>query len=54
MSSEPMVYVRTGPYCEPCLYFSSCPDHDPDGSQWRARQAPGTPYFDADGTPRVT
>ena len=54
MASTPMVYVQTGPYCEPCLYFSSCPEHDPDGSIWRAKQPKGTPYFDPDGTPRVT
>ena len=53
-ASKPMAYAQTGSYCEPCLYFSSCPTHDPDGSLWRARQPKGTPYFDADGTPRVT
>jgi hypothetical protein len=47
-SSRPMAYVQTGSYCEPCLYLSACPEHDPDGSLWRARNK-GMPYFDNEG-----
>lgn len=49
MSSQPMSYEQTRGYCEPCLYFSACPTHDPDGSAWRAKQHPGTPYYDDEG-----
>ena len=52
MSSEPMVYIQTRGYCEPCLYFSSCPAHDPDGTIWQANHK-GELYFDGSGTEHV-
>jgi hypothetical protein len=50
--STPMVYVQTRGYCEPCLYFSACPVHDPDGSIWRAANK-GMPYFDNEGNEHI-